>query len=76
MFFLDNLTEEGQCGLMCLLQEKLADIEQKIKIVSSKYSMALGATASLLPEDEVIPEEEHNTQTSDTSDDSDFEIQT
>ncbi|XP_036417348.1 uncharacterized protein LOC118801253 isoform X2 [Colossoma macropomum] len=70
-----TLTEEGQCGLLCHLQERLADVEQKIKIVSSRYSMALGPNALLLPEDgpEETPEEEHNMLPFDTLDDSDLE---
>ncbi|XP_052473356.1 uncharacterized protein LOC128029544 isoform X2 [Carassius gibelio] len=50
-----SLTDEGHCGLQCLLQERLADVEEKIKVVSSRYSLALGP---LFPEDwsEEIPE--------------------
>lgn len=54
-FLLGSLTDEGHCGLQCLLQERLADVEEKIKVVSSRYSLALGP---LFPEDwsEEIPE--------------------
>ncbi|XP_026135588.1 uncharacterized protein LOC113113544 [Carassius auratus] len=50
-----SLTDEGHCGLQCLLKERLADVEEKIQVVSSRYSLALGP---LFPEDwsEEIPE--------------------
>ncbi|RXN07832.1 CD209 antigen-like protein [Labeo rohita] len=66
-----SLTEEGHCGLCCLLQEKLADVEEKFQVVSSRYSLALGP---LYPEDwsKEIPDESKRLEYQ-SSEDSDFE---
>ncbi|KTF77271.1 hypothetical protein cypCar_00046864 [Cyprinus carpio] len=69
-----SLTDEGHCGLQCLLQERLADVEEKIQVVSSRYSLALGP---LFPEDwsEEIPEipDESKGLEYESSEDSDLE---
>ncbi|RXN13649.1 hypothetical protein ROHU_009549 [Labeo rohita] len=66
-----SLTEEGHCGLCCLLQEKLADVEEKFQVVSSRYSLALGP---LYPEDwsKEIPDESKRLEY-ESSEDSDSE---
>lgn len=66
-----SLTDEGHCGLQCLLQERLADVEEKIQVVSSRYSLVLGP---LFPEDwsKEIPDESEGLDY-ESSDDSDLE---
>ncbi|KAK2906701.1 hypothetical protein Q8A67_005686 [Cirrhinus molitorella] len=68
------LNEEGHRGLLCLLQKRLADVEEKFQVVCSSYRQALGPNASSLLEDG--PEEmleDHEEVDYESSDDSDFE---
>ncbi|XP_056138219.1 uncharacterized protein LOC130114380 [Lampris incognitus] len=70
----ESLSEEGHRGLCCLLQKRLADVEEKFQVVCSTYSQALGPNAASLLEDwpEEIPED-HKEADCESSDDSDFE---
>lgn len=73
-FLLGSLSEEGHRGLQCLLQKRLADVEEKFHVVCSSYSQALGPNAASLLED--WPEEMSEDRQGpdyDSSDDSDFE---
>ncbi|KAL7384076.1 hypothetical protein ABVT39_023702 [Epinephelus coioides] len=67
-------SEEGHRGLLCLLQKRLADVEEKFQVVCSSYSQALGPNAGSLLEDgpeEIL--EDHKEFDYESSDDSDFE---
>ena len=57
---------------LCLLQKRLADVEDKFHVARRSYSQALGPNAASLLEDlqEEIPEEHKDYE---SSDDSDFE---
>ncbi|XP_029921386.1 uncharacterized protein LOC115369027 [Myripristis murdjan] len=70
-----SLSEEGQRGLLCLLQKSLADVEKKFQVVCSSYSQALGsnAAASLLEDrpEEIL--EDQKEMEYDSSDESDVE---
>ncbi|XP_028432432.1 uncharacterized protein LOC114554662 [Perca flavescens] len=69
-----SLSEEGHRGLLCLHQKRLADVEEKFQVVSSRYSQALGPNAASLLEDgpEDIPEDDKE-HVYESSDESDFE---
>ncbi len=61
-------------GLLCLLQKRLADVEEEFQVVCSSYSQALGPNAVSLLEDwpeEIL--EDHEEFDYESSDDSDFE---
>ncbi|KAF4097447.1 hypothetical protein G5714_021455 [Onychostoma macrolepis] len=69
-----SLSEEGHQGLLCLLQKRLADVEEEFQVICSSYSQALGPNAASLLEDgpeEIL--EDHEEFDYESSDDSDFE---
>ncbi|XP_077061924.1 uncharacterized protein LOC143714596 [Siphateles boraxobius] len=69
-----SLSEEGHRGLLCLLQKRLGDVEEKFQVVCSSYSLALGPNAASLLKDgpEEIPKD-HEEVDYESSDDSDIE---
>ncbi|XP_026064526.1 uncharacterized protein LOC113047387 [Carassius auratus] len=69
-----SISEEGHRGLLCLLQKRLADVEEEFQVICSSYSQALGPNAASLLEDgpEEIPED-HEELYYESSDDSEFE---
>ncbi|XP_051272930.1 uncharacterized protein LOC127372973 [Dicentrarchus labrax] len=68
-----SLSEVGHRGLQCLLQKRLADVDEKFQLVCASYSQALGPNAASLLEDwpQEIPE--CQTELDESSEDSDFE---
>ena len=74
-FLPGSLTEEGQRGLLSLLQRSLADVEEKFQVVCSCYRTALGpnAAASLLEDRPEETPEDHKETEYDSTDDSDVE---
>ncbi|XP_059361847.1 uncharacterized protein LOC132101149 [Carassius carassius] len=69
-----SISEEGHRGLLCLLQKRLADVEEEFQIICSSYSQAFGPNVASLLEDgpeEIL--EDHEEFYYESSDDSEFE---
>lgn len=72
-FLLGSLSEVGHRGLQCLLQKRLANVEDKFRLVCASYSQALGPNAASLLEDWPQETPECHKELDDSSEDSDFE---